>query len=106
MTPKRLLAAAVAVLVVASLALAMRLQHVHDETWEWRLQPTATPPLVHYDGRDYRRSGAPPDLTDLRHRGTTPGGGTIYAPTGVRTAVTIVVVDGRHAVSYGLMGGP
>lgn len=109
MRPSRIAAIiAVAVLAIAVVALGMRMRHVHELGWEWRLTPTATPPLVQYEGRQYKRSNLPPDasLEGLIARDDTPGGGTVYAIPGTRTPVTIVVVDGDRRVEYALMGGP
>jgi len=87
--------------------LAGRVIYVHDKTWEYRVFPSATPPKVGYDDRNYSRGSELPRIeAGLVRSGETMGGGVIYAPTGSRTATVIDVVDGQHVVEYSLMGGP
>ena len=94
-------------LVLSLAAVGLRLWHVHDETWEWRLNPSATPPKVAYRDRDYSRSAEAAQISQgFVRSGETMGGGTIYAPPGPRTTTAIDVVDGDRVVEYGLLGGP
>jgi hypothetical protein len=97
------------VLGVAVVALGARLAEIHGYGWEWTLTPSAAPPKVHVDGRDYDRgaeqSGGVPSDAVLRDE--TPGGGQIFKPGRARGTSTIVYVkDGQRVYVYGLIGGP
>jgi hypothetical protein len=101
-------AVAVATLVVVLIVLALRLEQVHDDTWEWRLTYAKTPPKLHVFDRDYRRSDtalAPPE--DTRYLVTVPGGARVYSKRIRPYAPTVIwaVPDAGTAV-YSLMGGP
>jgi hypothetical protein len=83
--------------------------HVHDESWQWRWTPSATPPKLRFEGRDYKRGGTYEHLKAGEIVvGRTAGGGIIYdLPGPNRYASTLLQVrDGRRLVSYELMGGP
>ena len=98
---------AIGLAVAVAAALAARVVYVHDKTWEYRVFPSATPPKVGYDDRDYTRGRSLPRIVvGLVRSGETMGGGVIYVPTGSGTATVVVVVDGHHVVEYSLMGGP
>jgi hypothetical protein len=106
---RRLGVVGVAAVVVLALALGGRLVWVHDDTWEWTLRPSATPPKVVVFDRDYRRSDGPPSELTGAHRpeGRTSGGGVILAPRPDPDVPTVIWVrgpDGLH--TYALMGGP
>ena len=103
----------VAVLAVALLGTGfwagVHAYHVHDESWQWRWTPTATPPKIRYEGRDYSRGGTHEHLEPGQVVvGRTAGGGVIYdVPGPDRYASTLLQVrDGRRVVGYELMGGP
>ena len=65
-------------------AFGHRGEQVHSATGEWRLSPSATPPKLHVDGRDYSRSGNAPEVPkgtiDVIGLGSTDGGGFMYLP--------------------------
>jgi hypothetical protein len=104
--------------VVAAIAVALlgtgfwaggHMYHVHDESWQWRWTPTATPPKIRYEGRDYARGGTHEQLRPGQVViGRTAGGGVIYdVPVKDRYASSLLQVrDGRRVVGYELMGGP
>jgi hypothetical protein len=96
-----------AALLLSLLAGGLRVWHVHDETWQWRLNPSATPPKVTYRDRDYSRGADAAQISQgFVRSGETMGGATIYAPAKPRTTTAIDVVEGDRVVVYGLMGGP
>lgn len=103
----RLRGVVIGFVVVLVAAPALRVIYVHDQTWEYGLLPSSTPPKVVYDHRDYERGEdvARVDPGFVR-RGETMGGGLVYAPSGSRAATVIDVTDGHRVVEYGLMGGP
>lgn len=97
------------VLGVAVVALGARLAENYGYGWEWTLIPSAAPPKIHFDGRDYNRggeqSGEVPSNAVLS--GETPGGGQIFKPGRATATSTILYVkDGERLYLYGLMGGP
>ncbi|MGZ4699557.1 MAG: hypothetical protein ACXVGT_18145 [Oryzihumus sp.] len=105
----RVLLLAAAVVVAVAAVGAVRMYRIHEAGWEWRLTPSAAPPKVHFAGRDYERGSEFARVPSTWTRqGTTPGGGTVYAPAGGSGEVPVVVYvrDGRETVGYGLMGGP
>jgi len=93
----------------AGIAGAIRVIQVHDYGLEWALFPSAAPPKVKFEGRDYDRGGEQSGALrrDCVLKGETLGGGEIYKCGPDRgTSTVIFVKDGRHVVAYGLMGGP
>jgi len=44
-------------LAVCAIALAIRLNYVHNESGEWRMRPSAEPRILRYDGHVYDRAG-------------------------------------------------
>jgi hypothetical protein len=94
---------------VCVVALGARATQVHGYGWEWTLSPSAAPPKIHFEGRDYDRGGkesggVPPHAVLM---GETLGGGQIFktgSPSG--TSTLLYVKDGRSVYVYGLMGGP
>lgn len=101
-----LLGLALGVVVVA---LGARLSEIHGDGWEWTLTPSAAPPKIRFDGRDYNRggeqSGGVPNNSVLTDE--TPGGGQIFKPGRATATSTLVYVkDGERVYVYGLMGGP
>ncbi|NPC98967.1 hypothetical protein [Nocardioides sp. zg-DK7169] len=97
------------VLAVAAVALGVRLTENHRYGWEWTLTPSAAPPKIHFEGRDYHRGGEQSDAVPSRYvlEGETPGGGEIYTSRrDAGTSTVIVVKDGAHVHAYALMGGP
>jgi hypothetical protein len=97
------------VLVAAALVLGPRLAANHAEGWEWTLTPSAAPPKIRFEDRDYNRggeqSGGLPD--DLVPVGETPGGGQIFKSSRASGTSTLVYVeDGESVYVYGLIGGP
>jgi hypothetical protein len=103
---------ALVVLAVLAVTLAWAGQHivrVRMRSGEWRWSPSATPPKIVYDGRDYLRGATFPRLPEGEVRLVRLATGAwLYgpplphanAPTGLD-----VIVDGR-VVGYGLSGGP
>lgn len=101
-----LLGPLVAVAVVAG---GVRMKQVHDYGWEWTLFPSAAPPKIHFQGRDYDRGGEQSGAVRRGYvmKGQTLGGGEIYKFGLDRgTSTVIFVKDGRRVYAYGLMGGP
>ena len=95
------------VLACAAIA-AFRLVQVHSQGWEWRLSPSAAPPRISFDHRSYLRSTRPRAIPagEVR-RGSTPGGGTIFADKDTQVTDTIVwVVTAQQTFAYALQGGP
>ncbi len=85
------------------------LKHVHDVSWQYRWSPSAAPPLVEYQGRDYLRGDVQPALAEgVVLLGRTAGGGIIYGSSGPhRYALTVIdVVAAGRTVGYALSGGP
>jgi hypothetical protein len=85
------------------------MRQVHAYGWEWTPFPSAAPPKIRFEGRDYRRGGVVP--TGLPHgyvrKGRTLGNGQIYEDAGATgTSVVVYVKDGTHVHEYALMGGP
>ena len=99
---------ALAVVVVVAGVVLFRLVQVHEETWEWRLTPSATPPKLHVLSRDYQREDrnqAPP--SSARWLGMTPGGSPMLGETVRSYAPTVIWVKSHQAFEvYTLMGGP
>jgi hypothetical protein len=78
--------------VVLAAAVAIRLDHVHRESGEWRLRPGAAPQMLRFDGHRYLREGT----GQVRVRGFTQhgqdlGGGIILAPATTGTPGEIQV---------------
>ena len=101
---------ALSLLLVLGLGyVGVHLNSVHDQSWEYRWSPSATPPLVRFDGRSYLRGsvhqGRTPGLVRL---GRTAGGASIYGPAGPHPHVPtgIEVVDAGRTTGYSLSGGP
>jgi hypothetical protein len=95
------------VLVCAAIVM-FRLVRVHSQGWEWRLSPSAAPPRISFDGRSYLRSApsSPIPAGDIR-RGSTPGGGVIFADRDTQLTDTVVwVVTDQQIFVYELQGGP
>lgn len=106
---RRVLVLVALVLGVAAVALGARLTENHGYGWEWTLTPSAAPPKIHFEGRDYDRGGEQSDAVPSRYvlEGKTPGGGEIYkSGLDEGTSTVILVKDGEHVYAYGLMGGP
>lgn len=96
-------------IAVAAGGLVVRLDRVHDYGWELTLFPSAAPPKIRFEGRDYRRGGEEPGGVPRGHQpqGETLGGGEIYeSSTAEGTSTLIFVKDGSRVLAYGLMGGP
>ncbi|HNM97479.1 MAG TPA: hypothetical protein PKK40_06005 [Marmoricola sp.] len=97
-----------ALLCTVAAATLMRLVHVHELGWEWRLMPSDNPPVVKVLGRWYsggtREGACDGQLTN--RIGTTPAGSSVWGPTEPGTPVTIEVRNGTKLWCYGLMGGP
>ncbi|NHC15736.1 hypothetical protein [Motilibacter deserti] len=94
-------------LLVLVAGVLLRLEQVHQETWEWRLTHSATPPKLHVFDRDYRRMGPEPVPPGAALLATAPGGAEVFSkrlPAYVPT-VLWAAADGR-TVAYQLMGGP
>lgn len=93
---------------VVGVAVAICAAHVHDQTWEWRLTYSATPPLLTYADRHYRRSDehSPPPggVTLLGH---AAGGAALYSKLLRPYAPTVIwAKTGLGYTVYELMGGP
>jgi hypothetical protein len=97
-----------AVVVIVAGIVVVRLFQIHQETWEWRLTPSATPPKLHVLSRDYRREHryqAPPSAASWL--GMTPGGSPMLGETVRSFAPTVIWVKSHQAFEvYTLMGGP
>jgi hypothetical protein len=106
----RRLSAGLLLVVAVALVLGVRLFQVHDQTWEWRLQPSATPPKVRFENRDYRRESGQPlaaPAAGAAEVGTTSAGTPLYAVSNGTHAPTGVYARAQRGfVSYSLMGGP
>lgn len=97
------------VLAVAALALGAPVAANHAEGWEWTLTPSAAPPKIRFEDRDYSRGGEQPDglPDDVVPVGETPGGGQIFTSAYASGTSTLVYVeDGDSVYVYGLIGGP
>jgi hypothetical protein len=98
-----------AVVVIVAGVVVVRLVQVHQETWEWRLTPSATPPKLHVLSRDYRREDryqAPPAAATWLGGGT-PGGALVLGETVRSLPPTVIWVKSHQAFEvYTLMGGP
>jgi hypothetical protein len=95
-------------LTVGLLAVAVQVERVHRDTWEWTLRPSAAAPLLAFGGRDYKRTA--PDLAvepGFERIGTSRGGGAIFGPPLPHelTPVYLQVRDGEVVHGYVLMGG-
>jgi hypothetical protein len=104
---------AVLVLLLGISAIGVRTVQVHAETGEWRLSPSATPPVIHLDGRDYRRAGLAqepePGTIDAEVVGRTAGGALIYVPpnaSGAGVPTVLHVFADPNIWAYELVGGP
>jgi hypothetical protein len=101
----------VAALVVAVVAVGVRLEHVYDTYGVWQLTAPDIPNRIRALGRDYDRSdvqplrSTPPDLVE---RGETAEGGALLVPEGASAVPLVVYVrDHKGQVwEYGLVGGP
>ena len=97
------------VVAVAVVAGGIRMKQVHDYGWEWTLFPSAAPPKIQFEGRDYDRGGEQSGAVPRGYllKGETLGEGEIYKFGLNRgTSTVIFVKDGRRVYAYGLMGGP
>jgi hypothetical protein len=102
-------ALAAAIVVLLAGLVGVRLVHIHDETWEWTLTPSAASPKIEFADRTYLRDSL--ELSGLIGRkpvGRTAGGGVILSDHWPAPSVPteVWVVDGAHAVHYTLSGGP
>lgn len=97
----------VLLLVVAAIA-AVRAYQVHAYGWEWGLIPSAAPPKVVFDHRNYSRGQVQTSVPEgWSHQDDTMGGGEIFAPVSNGHAPTVIDVrDGSTVWGYALMGGP
>jgi hypothetical protein len=102
-------ALAAAIVVLLAGLVGVRLVHVHDETWEWTLSPSAASPKIEFADRSYLRDSvvpsAPQDATDV---GRTAGGGVILSDhwPAANVPTVVWVKDGPRVVHYSLSGGP
>lgn len=107
---QRLKVAALIVVGIVALSLGVRVFQVHDETWEWRLQASATPPKVRFEDRDYRRDEVPPSpapAAGATELGVTSAGTPLYGMSNGSYAPGGVYAKTAHGfVSYSLLGGP
>jgi predicted outer membrane lipoprotein len=92
-------------MLACALAVVVRLDHVHQESGEWRMRPAADPLTLRYHGHVYDRvgvaGGSDPDF--VKHRDDL-GGGIIFAPRGVGAPASIEVDDGATFYDYRLAG--
>ncbi|HYG92799.1 MAG TPA: hypothetical protein VD859_04355 [Nocardioides sp.] len=96
----------IGLLVVLMVPLA-RMYQVHSYGDEMTLFPSAAPPEIVLDGRDYRRGSPQSELPrDVVVLDETMGGGVVYGPSSALTPTGVHVVDGDTIWSYGLIGGP
>ncbi len=94
--------------IAVAAAVFVRVQHVHDQTWEWRLSSSSTPPKLVYAHRDYRRSddhSTPPSGAGLI--GHAAGGAALFSKVLPSYATTVIWVRTTSGYTvYELMGGP
>ncbi|WP_328292572.1 hypothetical protein OG218_07460 [Kineococcus sp. NBC_00420] len=107
---QRLKVAALIVVGIVALGLGVRVFQVHDQTWEWRLRASATPPKIRFDDRDYRRDEGPPSpasASGATELGVTSAGTHLYGVSnGSYAPVGVYAKTARGFVSYSLLGGP
>jgi len=75
----------------------------HDENGEWRLWPSESPPLLSYEGVDFRRIGGPVGSPDgIAGTAYTPGGGLILQPwpASPETLREVWVLDHENVVRH------
>lgn len=84
-----------------------RLAQVHEQTWDVRLWPSATPTKLVEDGRDYRRAGTVARVDRqfvLLDR--TPAGADVLGPRSAYVPTVLTLRTPKGLTSYSLMGGP
>jgi len=99
----------VAVMVVAAIAVGVRLWTVHEQTSDWALWPREVPSKVQFAGRDYNCGavGRGETLYDLTLQGHTAGGGDIYAQLPKPDASVFIAVRTNGGVyKCNLLGAP
>jgi hypothetical protein len=81
-------------LLACAAAAGIRLVHVHRESGEWRMRPSAEPPILRFNGHVYNRvgSGATKEIGFVKGVDDL-GGGKIFAPRGAGVPETIQVRD-------------
>ena len=107
---QRLRTIAVILTALVAMGLYARVRHVHEQTWEWRLRASDSPPKVQWDGRDYRRGAevAAPAAGSVE-AGHVLGDLPVYSSLtkgGSHAATGIYLHSNGRWVEYSLMGGP
>lgn len=107
MKPWRVVIGLLAVVLVSAAVVAGRVVWVRYAYGEWSLSPSASPPRLMYDGREYRRADpvAAVDAGDIVVDHVA--GGKVYGPPhppASPTVLELVAQDG--VVRYSLVGGP
>jgi hypothetical protein len=91
--------------LVCAAAVAIRLDHVHGLTGEWRMRPSAEPVLLRYHGGIYDREGTDPARqAGFRKRGQDIGGGQIFAPRSLTAPSALQVRSLGRFYDYRLAG--
>lgn len=109
---KKVLIAAVVLVVVVGGLLFVRAVRIHDKYGEWALTGTATPLRVSALGRDYKRGELDPRDTlpdDVEVYDEIENGGTVFVPTGLGDIAPVVIFvqdDNGDVWTYALVGGP
>ena len=102
--------ALVALLSITLAALAGRIWYVHEQTWQWAVQPTEYTPLLKYNDRSYTMGdGMTPPPKDAVSVGWTMGGGEMLvakADVGKEFVTSVWVRGDAGTLSYGVTGGP
>lgn len=90
-------------LVACGVAVAIRLDYVHNESGEWRMRPSAEPRILRFDGHVYDRAGVTFVKEDgfVKH-GMDTGGGYILAPASGGVPAQIQVHNLRRYYEYRL----
>lgn len=88
---------------VLAAAVAIRLEHVHQDSGEWRLRPSAEPQMLRFEGHRYLRDGiVTVKVQGFTQRGKDLGGGTILAPATTGTPAEIQVRNLKRFYDYRL----
>ena len=106
---RRIVVVVLVAVTLAAIAVGWRVREVHDYGWEWTPFPSAAPPKIRFEGRDYSRGDVVPTGLPAGYvrKGRTLGNGQIYEDAGVSGTSTVVYVqDGTRVYDYALMGGP
>jgi hypothetical protein len=105
--PWRLAAGVVAVVLVVAAVVAGRMVWVRYAYGEWSLSPSASPPRLMYDGREYRRADPVAEVDPGDILVDHVAGGQLYGPAhAVADPTVLELVTDDGVVRYSLVGGP